>query len=87
MGIAPTPTGRGTWLVAADGGVFAFGDAAFLGSAAGVSRAAVVALQPTPDGVGYHLLAADGGVFAFGAAPFLGSGVPFMGRSPAVAFG
>ena len=87
VGIASTPTGRGTWLVAADGGVFAFGDAAFLGSAAGVSRAAVVALQPTPDGVGYHLLAADGGVFAFGAAPFLGSGVPFMGRSPAVAFG
>jgi hypothetical protein len=30
--MAPTPTGGGYWLVAADGGIFAFGDAAFLGS-------------------------------------------------------
>jgi hypothetical protein len=32
MGIAATPTGKGYWLVAADGGVFAFGDATFLGN-------------------------------------------------------
>lgn len=31
-GIAATPTGKGYWLVAADGGVFAFGDAPFLGN-------------------------------------------------------
>lgn len=31
-GIAATPTGKGYWLVGADGGVFAFGDAAFLGN-------------------------------------------------------
>jgi hypothetical protein len=30
--MAPTPGGRGYWLVAADGGVFAFGDARFCGS-------------------------------------------------------
>ena len=32
VGIAATPTGRGYWLVSADGGVFAFGDAAFFGN-------------------------------------------------------
>jgi hypothetical protein len=30
--MAATPDGRGYWLVAADGGVFTFGDAAFDGS-------------------------------------------------------
>jgi hypothetical protein len=32
VGIAATPTGKGYWLVAADGGVFAFGDATYLGN-------------------------------------------------------
>lgn len=32
VGMAATPTGRGYWLVAADGGIFSFGDAAFLGN-------------------------------------------------------
>ena len=31
--MAPTPTGKGYWLVASDGGVFAFGDAGFHGAA------------------------------------------------------
>ena len=31
----PTPTGKGYWLVARDGGVFTFGDAAFGGSGVG----------------------------------------------------
>ncbi len=30
--MAATPTGRGYWLVATDGGIFAFGDAGFFGS-------------------------------------------------------
>jgi hypothetical protein len=34
--MAATPSGRGYWLVAADGGVFALGDARFRGSVAGV---------------------------------------------------
>ena len=33
--MAATPDGGGYWLVAADGGVFAFGAAAFVGSLAG----------------------------------------------------
>ncbi len=32
VGMASTPDGRGYWLVAADGGMFSFGDAAFFGS-------------------------------------------------------
>jgi hypothetical protein len=72
--MAATPDGRGYWLVAADGGVFAFGDAPFLGSAGGQSvNQPVVGMAATPDGRGYWLVAADGGVFAFGDAPFLGS--------------
>jgi hypothetical protein len=34
VGISATPDGQGYWLVGADGGVFAFGDAVFHGSAA-----------------------------------------------------
>ena len=30
--MAATPTAHGYWLVAADGGIFAFGDARFYGS-------------------------------------------------------
>ena len=30
--MAPTPSGRGYWLVASDGGIFGFGDAGFFGS-------------------------------------------------------
>ena len=35
VGMARTPDGLGYWLVGADGGIFAFGDARFHGSAAG----------------------------------------------------
>ena len=35
VGMAATPTGHGYHLVASDGGVFAFGDAAFDGSMGG----------------------------------------------------
>ena len=34
-GIVPTPSNDGYWLVAVDGGVFAYGDAPFLGSTGG----------------------------------------------------
>ena len=30
--MAATPDGKGYWLVASDGGIFTFGDAAFYGS-------------------------------------------------------
>ena len=80
--MAATSDGHGYWLVAADGGVFAFGDARFDGSMGGTHlNAPVVGISATPDGGGYWLAAADGGVFAFGDAPFEGSmaGSPLSG--------
>jgi hypothetical protein len=76
-GVSSTSTPRsdqGYWLVAADGGVFTFGDAPFYGSAADLHlTAAVVGIAPAPDGHGYWLVAADGGVFTYGDAQFYGS--------------
>jgi hypothetical protein len=66
--------GGGLWLVGADGGVFSFGDAPFLGSLVGSRLAApVVGMVADPSGPGYWLVASDGGVFAFGSARFQGS--------------
>ncbi|HEX2698865.1 MAG TPA: hypothetical protein VHM89_01510 [Acidimicrobiales bacterium] len=71
---ATSVDGLGYWLVAADGGVFSFGDAPFLGSTGAMAlNRPVVGMAGTPSGRGYWLVAADGGVFSFGDAPFLGS--------------
>jgi ribosomal protein L24E len=68
-----TPTGKGYYMVASDGGIFAFGDARFAGSMGGQHlNASVESLVPDGDGSGYWLVASDGGIFAFGA-PFKGS--------------
>jgi hypothetical protein len=37
VGMEATPDGRGYWLVASDGGIFSFGDAAFFGSTGAMS--------------------------------------------------
>ena len=78
-GAAPTLGGDGYWLVGADGGVFAFGDAGFYGSLPGLGitpAAPIMGITAAPSGKGYWLVGADGGVFAFGDAGFYGSGVP-----------
>ena len=74
-GHGATPDGKGYWLVAADGGIFSFGDAKFYGSTGNIAP------QPAgggdgrrpPTGSGYWLVAADGGIFTFGDAKFYGS--------------
>jgi hypothetical protein len=72
--MAPTADGAGYWLAATDGGVFAFGDAAFHGSMGGTPLAApVVGMAADAATGGYWLDASDGGVFSF-AAPFHGAG-------------
>ena len=77
-------TGDGYWLVAADGGVFSFGDARFLGSTGGVRLARpVVGMAATETGAGYRLVASDGGVFTFGDADFRGAGT-MAGQPPPV---
>ncbi len=74
VGMAATPSGRGYWLTAADGGIFAFGDAVFEGSTGALKlNQPVVGLAPYGNDAGYWLVAKDGGIFAFGGAPFLGS--------------
>ena len=49
-GIAATPDGHGYWLVAADGGVFSFGDATYVGGTPWALAAAVVGLAAVPVG-------------------------------------
>lgn len=72
--LLPSPSGNGYTIVAEDGGVFAFGDAVFVGSMGDkMLNAKIVDAAATPSGHGYWLLAADGGIFTFGDAAFLGS--------------
>ncbi|MDQ1467848.1 MAG: hypothetical protein QOH10_2263 [Actinomycetota bacterium] len=73
-GMASTPTGRGYWLAADDGGVFSFGDARFYGSTGAIRlNRPIVDIASTVSGHGYWLVASDGGVFSFGDARFYGS--------------
>ena len=85
VGITPTADRGGYWLVASDGGIFAFGDAGYHGSIPGAGlrpagsglpgslNAPIVGMVPSTDGGGYFMVASDGGVFAFGDARFEGS--------------
>ena len=79
----------GYWLVASDGGIFSFGDAAFHGSAGAIHLTKpVVGMAGTPDSGGYWLVASDGGVFSYGDAVFHGSAgaihltKPVVGMAP-----
>jgi len=59
--------------VAADGGIFAFGDAPFDGSMGGQQlNKPVVGMAAPRSPAGYWLVAADGGIFSFDVS-FLGS--------------
>ncbi len=62
VGMAATPDGKGYWLVAADGGIFAFGDARFFGSTGSLTlNRPIVGMAASPDGHGYWFTASDGG--------------------------
>jgi len=61
-------------LVASDGGIFGYGDAAFYGSTGATKlNQPIVGMASTPTGMGYWLVASDGGIFAYGDAKFYGS--------------
>ena len=48
-GAPASPAGLGYWLVAADGGIFNYGDAGFFGSAGGIKlNKPIVGMAPTP---------------------------------------
>jgi hypothetical protein len=71
--MAATPGGGGYWLVASDGGIFAFGDARFYGSMGGQPLSApMVGLTTSPLGNGYWMVGRDDSVYAFGDAPYEG---------------
>ncbi len=89
LGGAATPSGRGLWLLGADGGIFSFGDAGFYGSTGGTRlNKPVVGMAATPSGNGYWLVASDGGIFSYGDAGFYGStgsirlNKPIVGMAP-----
>jgi hypothetical protein len=84
VGMVPTFTGHGYFMVASDGGVFAFGDAKFEGSCPGIGGCAgrAVAVMPDSTGKGYWLVTNVGGVYAFGDASFYGT--PPAGSVPVV---
>ena len=80
---------RGYRLVATDGGIFTFGDAAFFGSTGDIAlNQPIVGMAPTATGKGYWLVASDGGIFTFGDAAFFGStgdialNQPIVGMAP-----
>ena len=83
--MAATPSGNGYWIVASDGGIFAYGDAGFYGSAGDIQlNKPIVGMARTPDGRGYWQVASDGGVFAYGDAQFYGSAGSLRLNKPVV---
>jgi hypothetical protein len=86
--MAATADGHGYWLVASDGGIFAFGDARYRGSEGGKKLNAPIRAMSGWGDDGYWLLAADGGIFTFGSAHYTGSaagqlaGVTAVGMAP-----
>jgi len=76
VGMVPSSDDGGYFMVASDGGVFAFGDAHFAGSCPGLvggCSGAAVAVIPDHSGNGYWLVTKTGYVYAFGDAPYLGA--------------
>ncbi len=78
VGMVPSADGAGYFMVASDGGVFAFGDAKFEGSCPGSGgcSGAAVAVMPDASGNGYWLVTATGHVYAFGDAVNYGAPGP-----------
>ena len=86
-GIVPSIDDKGYFMVASDGGVFAFGDAKFEGSCPGIGGCSGTAVAVTPDtsGNGYWLVTATGNVYAFGDAPNYGGLNPKSVSAPVTA--
>jgi Tol biopolymer transport system component len=78
-------SGPGYRFVAADGGIFSFGDAKFHGSAGATTLAKpIVGMASSPTNAGYWLVASDGGIFSYGDAKFFGSTGALRLNSPIV---
>ncbi len=75
VGMVPSNDDGGYFMVARDGGVFAFGDARFAGSCPGIGgcSGAAVAVMPDASGNGYWLVTQTGTVYTFGDASYDGA--------------
>ncbi len=75
VGMVPSTSGAGYFMLASDGGVFTFGDAQFEGSCPGIGgcSGAGVGVAPDASGHGYWLVTATGRVYTFGDAPYFGA--------------
>ena len=75
VGMVPSNDDGGYFMVASDGGVFAFGDARFAGSCPGMGgcSGAAVAVMPDASGNGYWLITQTGNVYTFGDAAYYGA--------------
>jgi hypothetical protein len=73
--MASTPDGGGYWLVAADGGIFSYGNATFYGSTGGTGARAL-GMMVDPDTPGYSIINTDGfsQTFASTQGPGIGGG-------------
>ena len=88
VGMTATTDGNGYWLVAADGGIFSYGDATFYGSTGGMHlNKPIVGMATANDGNGYWLVASDGGIFSYGDAVFHGSTGSIVLNKPVVGMG
>jgi hypothetical protein len=77
VGMVPSANGQGYYMVAADGGVFAF-NSTFAGSCPGIGgcSGAAVAVAPDASGNGYWLTTAAGHIYSFGNAQYFGAPGP-----------
>jgi hypothetical protein len=75
VGMVPSIDDGGYFMVASDGGVFAFGDAHFAGSCPGIGgcSGSAVAVMPDHSGNGYWLVTSTGDIYTFGDAPYFGA--------------
>jgi len=78
VGLVPSVDGGGYFMVASDGGVFAFGDARYAGSCPGIGgcSGAAVAVMPDSSGNGYWVVTQTGRVYSFGGARYYGAPGP-----------
>ncbi len=78
VGMVPSVDDGGYFMVARDGGVFAFGDAHFAGSCPGIGGClgAAVAVMPDASGNGYWLVTSLGLAYPFGDAANYGGPGP-----------
>jgi hypothetical protein len=79
-----TVTGKGYWMLAANGAVYAFGDAQRYGNVMNCGFPSASRMLASPGGHGYWIETVDGTVIAFGDARRLGFPARISGTAVAL---